>query len=182
MIANAKPDYASIADKPEFDQLCDQLRSRNYEDAYRRRTLRQNVRTDVVVLTRYAYNIIVSHTSPPLVNGQPAMSQLWGMPIAVVPNTSYLREKADRLKAEGKRVLVLRDPVPYQPKSPAPSFPQIVETILVDEFGYTKDSAKVAIKTQHEIMVNAMMAGSGREYRAAAIAVDIAQRGDTESK
>jgi len=54
-------------------------------------------------------------------------------------------------------------------------FTEAVEEILVLEHLRTRDEASDMVKRFPTIMVNAMMAGRGREYRAAAMALEMAE-------
>lgn len=60
-------------------------------------------------------------------------------------------------------------------------FVEAVEEILVLEHLRTRDEASDMVKRFPTVMVNAMMAGRGREYRAAAMALEMAESDDRES-
>ena len=52
-------------------------------------------------------------------------------------------------------------------------FVEAVEELLVVEHCLTRDDAKAMIKRWPEVMVKAMMAGRGKEYRACAMALEM---------
>ena len=54
-------------------------------------------------------------------------------------------------------------------------FIEMVKEILVAEHCRTKEEAEALVKRFPQIMVNAIMAGRGSEYRAAAMALEMAE-------
>lgn len=58
------------------------------------------------------------------------------------------------------------------------SFVDAVKEILVREMQRTPEEAESLVKRFPNVMVNAMMAGIGTEYRAAAMALEMAEDND----
>ena len=64
----------------------------------------------------------------------------------------------------------------YVDKDGAPmEFPEVVKALLIEEHGRTEEDADRLLARFPSVMVNAIMVGHGQEYRAAAMALEMAE-------
>lgn len=55
------------------------------------------------------------------------------------------------------------------------TFPEVVKALLIEEQGRSEEDADQLLARFPRVMVNAMMAGHGQEYRAAVMALEMAE-------